>query len=192
MRARWPLVAGGVAVVVAGGVLAVSMLGGSPELLDEADFTGVESAQHGETAYPPGWTWCDLGVGRWFSEDAPVSSLTFGDHAWAAAAIVARPGTWTSQEVLDALETAADACADSELVDRGNSIEPLDGLAPGEVGWTTEAADGERGAYALVPLDETRVLAVGYTTLEDDPPVDVHELVERAKDGAAQFSATGG
>ena len=53
-------------------------------------------------------------------------------------------------------------------------------------------ARGEWGQYVLVRLDDVRVLAVGFSTTQDEAKVDLDDLVERATVGAEQFAAPEG
>lgn len=197
MRRRTRVVAGiGAGVAVAGGVLAFLLVRPGPVLLDPDDFPGVVRAQQGEPAVPPGWTNCDLSVGAWLREGAPDTLLDFGDGSWAAAAIAERPEGRNIYDDADAfiahLESTAETCAQSPKIDNGFSIEPLPDLDPGAVGWRTGYPGIPRwGEYVVIPLDERRLLAVGFETNEAEPPVDMDHLVELAKQGAEQFPATG-
>ena len=188
MRRRATLVAAVLVVaVVAVVVLVLTRPWREPVLLDAADFDGVETVHQGERAYPPGWTWCDLGVGRWYRDGAPSSSLSFGEYSRAGAAIVSSPDRWTSDEIITALSDDARACSESDQAGRGNMIEPLDGLDADTVGWRTRTVDGEWGEYLVTALDSTRVLVVGFATLDDRAPVDAGVLLERAREGALRF-----
>jgi hypothetical protein len=183
VRRTWPLAA-------LGGVLLLSACGSTPVLLDESDFPGVDSAtQNSDRALAPGWTWCDgLRSGTYVQAPVVSSSLVFGEQSRAGATIIDRSGDGASAEYLvEQYAQEATLCAESVAVERGNSIEPLSGLAEGEVGWTTRTSDGEWGEYVLIPLDEWRLLAVGFQTSEDEPPVDLDELIERAREGADQL-----
>jgi len=178
----------------AGGVLVLALSGcaSSPVLLDEGDFSGVErSYQNQRYAVPPGWTWCEdlsptfLGGGKfagsWFS---------FGDPVQAGAALLDRSGDgMTAERLAGRYEDKAELCA--EELERGEgegrSIEALSGLDAGAVGWRTETMDGEWGEYVLIPLAEWQLLAVGFSTDQKEPPVDLDELVDLAREGAEQF-----
>jgi hypothetical protein len=46
-----------------------------------------------------------------------------------------------------------------------------------------------RGEYVLLPLDASRVLAVGAETTSDDAPIDLDDLIAAALQGAEQFPA---
>jgi hypothetical protein len=195
MKRRTTVIAGmGAVLAMVAGALAFVLLRPGPVLLDPDDFHGVVRSQQGEPTVPPGWTNCDLSVGVWIREGAPDSSLDFGDGRWAAAAIAERPegrGLYEdAQDFLEHLESTAERCALSPKTDNGFSIEPLQGLQPGEVGWRTGYLDTPRwGEYVVIPLDENRLLAVGFETNEAEPPVDMDRLVELAKQGAEQFPA---
>ncbi|HEY0239605.1 MAG TPA: hypothetical protein VGC37_13270 [Friedmanniella sp.] len=181
-------------MAVLGGVLAVTLLrpAADPVLLDPRDFTGVEAVHQGKPSQEPGWTWCNLDIAPWTSEGDPVTTLDL-DHDTLATAVIAdgRPDA-TAEEIVSTLSADASACAESESVTLGASIEPLTGLDDGEVGWRTTTTFGAWGEYVLVPLDDSRVLAVGFATWDDDPAVAINELVARAKAGAEQFPAHAG
>lgn len=193
-RRRWWTVASAALVGVLGVVLAIVLLRPEPVLLDPDDFPGVaRTHQNGHNA-PPGWTYCDLSVGGWVREGSPDTALVFGPDQWAGAAIAVQPGgrSESAAELLDRLQERAASCATSELTQSGRfSIEPLSGLGPGEVGWRTRYEDPlQWGEYVVIPLDEGRLLAVGFQTTEETAPVDMDRLVELAKQGAEQFPAT--
>ncbi|WP_282944799.1 hypothetical protein [Cellulomonas endometrii] len=186
---RWRWVGGG-AVLVAGAALVLSRCGADPVLLDESDFTGVTATSHRDwIGVTPGPTWCDgIGSEQFTKGASPGSALGFGERGAAGATIIDRSSYGAPAEyILELLERGATSCAESEPTTRGYSIEPLTGLAEGEVGWTTRTSDGEWGEYVLIPLDEWRLLAVGFSTSEDEPPVEMDELIERAREGAEQF-----
>ncbi|WP_282944798.1 hypothetical protein [Cellulomonas endometrii] len=181
-------------LVAAFGVLTLAACGSSPVLLEKSDFTGVQAEQQNEEAYAPGWTWCDaLRPSFYIDGGAVSSSLTFGDRERAAATIIdGSTDDLPADYMLEQYEAQADSCARSDATTRGYSIEPLGGLAEGEVGWTTRTSDGEWGEYVLIPLDEWRLLAVGFSTSEDEPPVEMDRLVELARQGAEQFPSDRG
>jgi hypothetical protein len=177
-----------------GGVLVLSACTSEPVLLDAADLPGAEVVEQNRWAGgAPGWTWCaDLAPNLYTDSGAVSSGVSFGDAGEAGAVIIDRSADGaTAQYFLDRLEAAAAACADSEAVDRGFAIAPLGGLDDGEVGWRTETPDGEWGDYVLIPLDEMRLLAVGFSTFAGEAPVDLDELVTQARQGAQQFLPEG-
>jgi len=183
VRRAWRLAAVGV-------VLLLPACGSSPVLLDEGDVPGVESAtQNSDRALAPGWTWCDgLRSGIYVQGPVISSSLVLGEWSRAGATIIDRSDDGAMAEyLLEEYAQEATLCAGSAAVQQGNSIEPLTGLPEGALGWTTRTSDGEWGEYALIPLDEQRLLAVGFATTEDEPPVDMDELIEHAREGAEQF-----
>ncbi|RMI13564.1 hypothetical protein [Cellulomonas triticagri] len=195
MKRRTKLIAGvGAGLAVAGGALAFLLVQPGPVLLDPDDFPGVVASQQGEPAVPPGWTNCDLSVGAWLREGDPDTLLDFGDGSWAVAAIAQRPEGRNLYADADAfiahLESTAATCAQSSKIDNGFTIEALPDLDPGAVGWRTGYLDIPRwGEYVVIPLDERRLLAVGFETNQEEPPVDMDRLVELAKQGAEQFPA---
>jgi hypothetical protein len=164
-------------------------------LLDPDDFAGVTRADQNTQNPPPGWTACDLSVGDWLSDEGPDTALEFGPDQRAGAAIAVQPSSSTRdvRETIDYLSGLAEMCAAGNSATSGRfSIEPLSGLAPGEVGWRTRYEDPLRwGEYVVIPLDERRLLVVGFETDEADPPVVMDRLVELAKQGAEQFPAAG-
>jgi hypothetical protein len=180
--------------VAAVGLLVLAGCGSSPVMLDEADFDDVQTVHQNEGAFAPGWTWCDaLRPSRYIDGGAVSSSLTLGDRERAAATIIdGAPDDLPAEYMLEQYEQQADACASADPTTRCYSIEPLTGLGDGAVGWETHTSDGEWGEYALIPLDEWRLLAVGFSTFEDEAPVDMDELIEHARDGAEQFPAERG
>ena len=202
MRRRTKVIAGiGAGLAVAGGALAFVLLRPGPVLLDADDFPGVERAYQNERSAPPGWTSCDLSVSGWVRQGGPDTELIFGQGQRAGAAIGVEPGPLSggAAEEIAYLERTAAICADSEKTERGFSIEPLTGLDDGAVGWRTKQEGYVRGdqevsvwgEYVVIPLDEHRLLAVGFETDQEEPPVDMDRLVELAKQGAEQFPAAG-
>lgn len=183
----------------AGTVLAAAVLlaacSSTPVLLDGADFEGVESTtQDDGGALAPGWTWCDdLRPGLYTGASVTSSFLTFDDESRVGATVIdLSEDARSSDDVLERYAAAADRCAEADAAARGYAIEPVAGLDQGESGWTTRRSDGEWGQYVLVRLDNARVLAVGFSTTQDDAPVDLDDLVDRATAGAEQFPAAEG
>jgi hypothetical protein len=180
---------------VLGGALLLASCSSSPVLLDGADFDGVESTtQDDGGALAPGWTWCDdLRPGLYTGASVTSTFLTFDDEARAGATIIdLSEDARSSDYVLEQYAAAAEGCAESDAASRGYTIDRITGLGDGETGWTTRRSDGEWGQYVLVRLDDVRVLAVGFSTTEDEAPVDLDDLVERATVGAEQFPASEG
>lgn len=182
----------------AGLVVAVVLLtgcGGDPVLLDGDDVPGVQgTTQNTRSGNVPGPTWCDgIAADTFPAPSSPGTVLDFGAQGSAGAVIIDRSGDGIGSDyVLATLQEQADLCGDSDAASEGSTIEPLTGLVEGEVGWTTRRSDGEWGEYVLVPLDESRLLAVGFSTTQDEAPVDLDELVDRATAGAEQFPAREG
>ncbi|GIG36926.1 hypothetical protein Cpa01nite_23070 [Cellulomonas pakistanensis] len=166
---------------------------GDPVLLDRAAFDDVEDASHDTwTGNVPGPTWCDsMAPGGYTIAHSPGTVLSFGERGLAGAVVVDRSSDGIPAErVLAFIEEQADVCTDSSVRARGHDIEPLTDLDEGEVGWSTRRNDGEWGEYVLVPLDEWRLLAVGFSTFADEAPVDRDVLVAEAVEGAGQFPAS--
>jgi hypothetical protein len=178
-----------VTAALVAGLLVLVGCGSSAVLVQESDVPGVETVHQNEEAYAPGWTWCDaLRPSFYIDGGAVSSSFTFGNRERAAATIIdGSSDDLPADYMLEQYEAQADSCARSDATTRGYSIEPLTGLAEGEVGWTTRTSDGEWGEYVLIPLDEWRLLAVGFSTSEQEPPVEMDELIQRAREGAEQF-----
>jgi hypothetical protein len=181
-------------LVAAAGALVLAGCGSSPVLLEESDVPGAEAVHQNEDAFAPGWTWCDaLRPSRYIDGNAVSSSFSFADRARAAATLIdGASDDLPAEYMLEQYEQQADSCASAEATTRGYSIEPLPGLDDGALGWTTRTSDGEWGEYALIPLDEWRLLAVGFSTFEEEAPVDMDELIEHAREGAEQFPAERG
>ncbi|MET0432741.1 MAG: hypothetical protein ABW025_01140 [Cellulomonas sp.] len=189
-RRRSGLLAAG-AVVVA----ALAACSADPVLLDGDDFPGVEeTTQNTRSGNVPGPTWCDgMAADTVAAPSSPGTVLDLGDRGTAGAVIIDRSADGLgSDQVLAQLQGQADACADSSVAEQGSVIEPLTGLGDGAIGWTTRRVDGEWGEYVLVPLDEWRLLAVGFSTTQDEPPVELADLVDRAVAGADRFPASEG
>lgn len=169
----------------------------SPVLLSEDDVTDVTVAeQNTDLAIAPGWTFCDEISPNVYLR-APVVGTWFelADGSTVGATVLDRRADGLSADlVLEQLEAAADQCAlESETYPgSGQTIEPLDDLDDSALGWRTQTADGTWGEYVVLPLDESRVLAVGFTTEQDDPPVELSELVDLAAAGAERFPADQG
>jgi hypothetical protein len=171
------------------------LLGGcssSPVLLSEDDVPDVVLAeQNNDLSIAPGWTFCDEispnvylrapVVGTWFQLE--------GGATVGASVLDRRADGLSADLVLEQIAAAADQCAlESETYPgTGRTIEPLDDLDDGSLGWRTRAGDGTWGEYVVQPLDASRVLAVGFTTTQDDPPVDLSELIEQAEAGSEQL-----
>jgi hypothetical protein len=200
-RGTKAVVGAGAGLAVAGGALAFLLLRPGPVLLAPEDFPGVVSAHQNGRSAPPGWTNCDLSISGWVRPGGPDTELIFGPGQRAGAAIGVEPSPLSggSAGEIAYLERTADTCADSEKTEHGFSIEPLPGLDDGAVGWRTKEEGYVRGGqegylwgeYVVIPLDEHRLLAVGFQTDQEEPPVDMDRLVELAKQGAEQFPATG-
>ena len=181
------------AVALLGATVLLSGCASEPVLLDGDDVDGVVSTtQNDGGALAPGWTWCDdLRPGLYTGADVVSSFLTFEDESRAGATIIdLSEDTRSVDYLLEQYEAGADLCA--ENVAEGYSIEPVTGLDGGALGWTTRRSDGEWGRYVLVPLDDVRLLAVGFSTTGEEPPVELSELVDLAEAGAERFPADQG
>jgi hypothetical protein len=178
---------------VLAGVLAFLLLRPGPVLLDPADFAGVERTVQGSPEQPPGWTGCDIGENPVIEQGSPDTFLKFEDGTSVVAAIAETWPTGSSSTVHDYaayLSGRAERCGQPPKTGHGFTIEPLPRLAEGEVGWRTGYADPLWwGQYLLIPLDEERMLLVGFETREPEPPFDWDRLVELARHGAEQFPA---
>lgn len=180
------------------GLVVLVLLAGcssSPVLVEDSALDGATSVhQDDEKALAPGWTWCDeIAPGLYVRGDVVSSWFGFGERGSAGATVIDRSADGLSAaSVLELIEQRAASCAASDLTERGNSIEPLTGLGDGEAGWRTTTADGERGEYVLVPLDDRRLLAVGVATTEDEAPVDLDELVALATRGGERVAGSEG
>lgn len=183
------------AVVLAAGVVVAALaLLRAPALLDADDFTGVRSVAQDAGADPaPGWVWCDLiAPSMWERGEPPATSLVLDDGSTIGATLIERPsGGLPAGKVLSNASAAAESCGASHLVDEGFAIEPLSGLAAGEVGWRSARHDGRWGEYVLVDLDGRRVLAVGFETEADEAPLPIDDLVALAREGAERFPRDG-
>ncbi|WP_147794809.1 hypothetical protein [Cellulomonas sp. Y8] len=193
--ARWWVVAALIVVLVAGGVVAaLVLLRAAPALLDADDIAGVSSVAQDADADPaPGWVWCDtIAPSMWERGEPPTTSLVLDDGSTIGATLIERPlGGLTAGKVLSNASAAAESCGASHLVDEGFAIEPLSGLADGEVGWRSARPDGRWGEYVLVDLDGRRVLAVGFETEADEAPLPIGDLVALAREGAERFPGDG-
>lgn len=170
--------------------LAITACSNDPVLVDGSGLPGVDvTEQNRSLGSAPGWTWCEeLAPNLYTATRAPSTGLAFDDGGEAGAVVIdrSRDGA-TADYFVERLGEAAARCADSDLVGEGYSIEPLADLPDGQVGWRTGTPDGEWGELVLVPLDRWRVLAAGFATTEEEPPVDRDELVALAEQGAEQF-----
>lgn len=183
MRRPWlPLV---------GLVALVSACSSSPVVLSEDDFDDVTIVeQNTEYAIAPGWTWCrQLSPLDLMEEPVQGTWLEIGGGPAVGATILdGSSGGEDADDLLEAFRSAADQCVlSARSIGTGRSIEPVEGLGTGVSGWRTEDRDGNRGEFAVLPLDDRRVLAVGFTTDREEPPADLAGLIELAKQGAEQF-----
>ena len=121
------------------------------------------------------------------------STLSFAeDYRVAAGAAVVTHERADAAEMLAEYALGADACTRLQERSSKHSFEPLAGLDDGAVGWRTvddsveydDGTTGRWGEFALVPLDDTHLLAVGFATVDDDPPVDLDELIRIARERA--------
>lgn len=182
------------AVALGAGLALAGCTTSSSTLLDASDVEGVERATHDEDgAWAPGWTWCDdLNPYRYVEGgELHTSLLSFGGGAGAGATIIdgSSDGV-TADYLLETIEARAGLCAENETaLDRGYAIEPLSGLDAGVVGWRTEASDGEHGEFALVRLDDRRLLAVGWVSDGPEAPVELGELIRLAREGAERVGS---
>jgi hypothetical protein len=181
----------GAVVVLAAAALLVGCAGGGT-LLRASDVEGVKDADHSITL-PPGRVWC-FGVASDAGQSVTrQSTLVFDEknRVLAGAAVITHEDA-TADEMLAEAELDAEDCARGAEGSEAASIEPLMDLDRGVLGWrfvddSIEYADGTTGRwgeFALVPLDENHLLAVGFETVDDDPPVDLDELIRIARERA--------
>jgi len=74
----------------------------------------------------------------------------------------------------------------STLVEVGQTISSIDAADSRVVAWRTRDSGGHWGEFAVMPLDDARVLAVGFVTDQEDPPADLDDLIRLAEQGARQ------
>jgi hypothetical protein len=177
---------------VLGVTLALAGCTASPTLLDESDFEGIQVVEQNKgESLAFGWTWCNALRPRTFPSTRVTANsfFAFDQYVYLGATIIDnRDSDRTADELLDRFDAYAEMCATSDAVTiHGYSIEPLTGLSEGEEGWRTRTTDGEWGEYVVIKLDDWRLLAVGFTTNQDEPPVDIDELMRLAREGAAEF-----
>jgi hypothetical protein len=186
--------------LAAGGLLGGCTASADPvQLPDDLVDGAVSVAQNTSGSYAFGPTWCDTILARWWvgaerqaaSRPEVISSLfRFEDHGSVGATILDLSYDGTSaQDILDEVGDRAETCLTSDALDRGYAFEPLSGLPDGAVGWSSATTAGMRGEYVLLPLDASRVLAVGAETTSDDAPIDLDDLIAAALQGAEQFPA---
>ena len=180
LRGAWP-VAVSVMVVLAG-------CSSAPVLLPEDEFDDVTIVEH-DTKYSiaPGWTWCramspveyggDPDRGTWLEIDGGPS---------VGATVLDQSGIGEDSAGLVAEFVAdADQCTlSAATIGTGRSIEPLDGQGDGVTAWRTEDPNGVWGEFAVLPLDDTRVLAVGFQTDRDEAPAELEDLISLARQRA--------
>ncbi|QZN86020.1 hypothetical protein [Cellulomonas sp. C5510] len=88
-------------------------------------------------------------------------------------------------EQIDQFVSSAELC--STLIEAGEAISGIDAGDSRVVAWRTQDSDGHWGEFAVMPLDDARVLAVGFETDGDDAPADLDDLIRLAEQGARQF-----
>lgn len=177
-------------------VLLLAACSSDPVLVSGDDVDGATRVvQNTGDALAPGWTWCQpLSPGRTTSSPIQGSLLELEDGSSVGATIMQREDEGiTASELLEKIQAQADLCINqSETASAGESFEPLDGLADDARGWRSETPEGRWGEYVVVQLDEWRVLAYGFATDEEDPPIDLDELGDLAREGAARFPSAEG
>ena len=166
-----------------------------PVLLSPNDLDGVavQVEQNSADALAPGWTWCSF-LSPGVNSSPPVRGSRFsleGGAQVGASVLDRRDEGWSSDRLVERIESQADQCALEASDSLGTSIEPLDGLATGARGWRTADPEGRWGEYVVVKLDEWRVLAYGFATDDADPPVDLDDLGDLARTGSERFPLDG-
>lgn len=163
----------------------------SPVLLPADEFDDVTIVEQNTTyAIAPGWTWCrtmspveyggDPEQGTWLQIDGGPS---------VGATVLDQSGLGQdASDLIAELVADADQCTlSAATIGSGRSIEPLDGQGDGAAAWRTEDPNGVWGEFAVLPLDDTRVLAVGFQTDRDEPPAELADLIALAVEGAERF-----
>lgn len=167
-----------------------------PVLLEENVVDHVAHVeQNSAEAVAPGWTWCATLNPR-SNSSWPTSGSWFEleDGATVGATVMERRDEgWTASQILEKLQAKADLCIlQSETASAGESFEPLDGLADDEIGWRSETPEGRWGEYVVVQLDDWRLLGYGFSTDQDEAPIDLADLGQRAREGADRVAGSEG
>ncbi len=184
--------------VALGALLTVGLLSGcgpEPRLLDDADFDGVLSSSHDEYGgVAPGWVRCrhlDPSGGLVTGPHAPSSWLWFDGGARAGATLLGTTSPhWSMEIYLEGIDRTVENCATRDATPFTGSldIEPLTTIEGVDRAWRMQSEDGEWGEYAVVVLSPDQVLLGGFTTRADEPPVDLQDLLDHARDGAARIA----
>lgn len=159
----------------------------SPTMLRESDFDDVTQAQHGTGGTPPSGWWCnefDPDDGRLGAYSTLALDESEADwFRFGATLIEAEPG-FTATHLLEQVQDGAARCAEKAERVESLSMEPLTGLPEGAVGWRgVHHTGGETFAIAVVAVDETHLLMVGWYTLRDDAPIEINELIRLGLEG---------
>lgn len=158
-----------------------------PTLLDASDFEGAEEEHYERPWALPGGSWC-LGVYASVSWDSPGSFLLLDDGRTEVGAGV----VWDNGSTFPSVERAARGCVEHAEEEPLLVAEPLRGLEEGAVGWRFvegepgvlgEMDEGRWGEFAMIQLDATNVLAVGFETDQAEAPVEINELFRLAREG---------
>lgn len=179
------------ATLVAAALTLVLALAGctqpEPTLLDASDVEGVVSSEHDELAqtHVPGALWCErLTADGLTMPTGAISRLNFSEtspYPTAGAAI----GDRGMAETVERLEDGETRCAATAEEYPGLSIEPLSGLDADAMGWRLRDDEHEVwGEFAVVPIDSGHVLLAGFETDQDEPPVELDELIRLGLEGA--------
>ena len=175
------------AVVIGVFTLISGCTGSQRVVLPEADFEDVTAVhQNTRSSIAPGWTWCD-GLSPVYRMQAPErgTSLELGGEATVGATILDLSSRGIDADAqIDQFVSSADLC--STLVEVGQTISSIDAADSRVVAWRTRDSGGHWGEFAVMPLDDARVLAVGFVTDQEDPPADLDDLIRLAEQGARQ------
>lgn len=180
MRRAWP-VAVSVMVVLAG-------CSSAPVLLPEDEFDDVTIVeQNTKYSIAPGWTWCQvMSPGLYVGDPVHGTWLEIDGRPSVGATVLDRSGFGQdASDLVAEFVVHADQCAlEGREIGVGRSVEPLEGLGQGVTAWRTEDPNGVWGEFAVLPLDDTRVLAVGFQTDRDEAPAELEDLISLARQRA--------
>ena len=172
-----------------------------PQLLDMDDVPGAVSEDHEPGRWVlAGQGWCGMSTGPIGDRSGPYSRVGIGESRVQVEARIASNGPYEpAAELMAQVEADVQRCVDyleeraaaGEPLDR--TIEPLTGLDDGVLGWRTrETPYGDSGdvwsEFALVQVTESKVLVVGVQTDEEEPPIDIEDLLAMALENAERLA----